>query len=113
MLWEAWDGPQFQSTWLNYLLASWIWHLGQIQIEANWAHYTNLHPTPDIIYFELGTNDLDSSLTPHQAAYTALEVADTLICSGIKQVIIGEALHRGQARELRIHQYNKKVDTYN
>jgi len=70
-------------------------------------------PHPDIVYFELGGNDLDSHLSAVCVAKKALDTASVLIKQGVSLVILGQALHRGKTREVPVHQYNAKVDAYN
>ena len=49
---------------------------------------------PDIVYFELGANDLDDpAVEPEVIALRAITVAEALLDGGTSLVILGEALH--------------------
>ena len=59
-----------------------------------------LSTKPDIVYLELGGNDLDSDSSSDQVAHKALDISHYLINHGISLVIIGEVLHRHSSRNI-------------
>jgi hypothetical protein len=69
--------------------------------------------SPDIVFCQLGGNELDSSISAQQVAQQALNTAKEFINNGVTLVIIGEELERNSARNLNILEYLDKVKQYN
>ena len=68
---------------------------------------------PDVIFIQLGGNDLDSHLEAHTVANYALDVAAAFLHYDVQLVILGEVLHRKKTRHIAVDAYNNKVDAYN
>ena len=70
---------------------------------------------PDIVFCQLGSNDLDGPTDPYVLAHRAINIAKDLLQANIGIVILAEAIERGAVRDkdLTVDQYNAKVRAYN
>ena len=67
----------------------------------------------NIVFFELGSNDLDSTTSAQSIAQLALDTAHDIINNGSSLVILGEVLERSRTHNIPVHMYNQKVHEYN
>ncbi len=71
-----------------------------------------LDGNPEIVFFQLGGNDLDSDSTAESVTQYAMSVASDRVYNGVSLVILGEVLFQRKAH-IPIQIYNAKVGDYN
>lgn len=68
----------------------------------------------DMLYMEMGSNELDGFYSPVLIAERAIRTADALLDSGVKLVILGEVLDRDKTTSgISVQQYNERARIYN
>ncbi len=72
-----------------------------------------LSANPEIVYFELGCNDLDSNISAETIATLALDTAESLLANNVKLVIFGKVLPHTKTYNIDIEFYNFNVLEYN
>lgn len=99
---------QCSTHWIHR--GGWTWDRFLTQ-KTGFKSVAKLHT--EVVYFELGGNELDSDMDPYVLCEQALNIAQGLLDNGSSLIILGEVLYRGDTRHIPVQEYNFKVDLYN
>lgn len=81
--------------------------------EAREGKQAVIQSKPDLLYLELGTNDLDSYMPPLDVAQKAISVVNELLDSGVKRVILGEVIPRSRSGRVPLSMFEENEYAYN
>ena len=105
-------GPDFH---LAQADVTWVfkggWTLGKFCVEPP-GFQSVIYSLPQVVFLQLGGNDLDSPLSAETVANRAISLASDLRSHGVQIVILGEVILRHKSR-IPLEQYIKKVGDYN
>lgn len=103
---------KMQEAYIRWICrGGWTWDLFDSD-KKGWQEVKEYKP--DLVFIELGTNDLDSFDSVSKVVQKAKRMVDKMLSIGIKKIVIAHVIPRGaKGRYVQLHKLNDKISDYN